>query len=97
MYKLEYLPIFYRDVVETIIFQKRYLNQKKLAEFILELENKINSLHQMPNRFPFHHDFPKFRYLIVGKYLVFYVVKKKEKIVELRRLIDGRRNLMELL
>ena len=89
---IEYLPIAQQDLEEIFDYIKKD-NINATASLIDEIDEKISQLAQ----FPYLGTIPKderleklgYRMLIVRKYLVFYVVK--ESVIEIRRILHGRR------
>lgn len=93
-FHIEHLPIAEKDIVD--IFE--YIltdNPIAASNFINEIDSTISNLEE----YPFMGVVPKesrlkyldYRILIVGNYLVFYVVRESEGLVEIRRVIHGRR------
>ncbi|TFG20950.1 MAG: type II toxin-antitoxin system RelE/ParE family toxin [Promethearchaeota archaeon] len=89
---IEYLPIAQQDLEEIFIYIKKD-NIDAAANLIDEIDQKISQLTQ----FPYLGTIPKddrleklgYRLLIIKQYLVFYVVK--ESVIEIRRILHGRR------
>lgn len=93
-FHIEYLPIAEKDLVD--IFE--YIlsdNPSAATNFLNQVDETISKLED----FPFMGVMPKdtrlkylgYRVLIVESYLVFYVVLETEDIVEIRRMIHGKR------
>ena len=91
-YIIEYLPIAEKDLTEIIEYVELDSPQSAL-NLLDEIDNMISKLEE----FPYIGKMPKdarlqylnYRILIVSSYLVFYVVK--DNIVEIRRIIHGKR------
>lgn len=91
-YKIEYLPSSAKDLTEIVDYIKIDSPQSAL-NFLDKIDESISRLEQ----FPFIGVIPKdirlqslgYRMLIIDNYLVFYVVF--EEIVEIRRIISGKR------
>ena len=66
----------------------------KQAEKIME---KIDSLETMPERYKIYEEEPwklkKLRYFSVGNYLIFYLVNERENIINIVRIIYGKRDI----
>lgn len=91
-YMLEYLPIAEKDLTEIIEYV-----QLDSPQSALNLLDEIDSTILKLEDFPYIGKIPKdarlqylnYRILIVSSYLVFYVVK--DNIVEIRRILHGKR------
>jgi toxin ParE1/3/4 len=91
-YTLEYLPIAEKDLTEIIEYVQLDSPQSAL-NLLDEIDSTISKLED----FPYMGKIPKdarlqylnYRILIVSSYLVFYVVK--DNIVEIRRILHGKR------
>ena len=91
-YMLEYLPIAEKDLTEIIEYVQLDSPQSAL-NLLDEIDSTISKLED----FPYIGKIPKdarlqylnYRILIVSSYLVFYVVK--DNIVEIRRILHGKR------
>lgn len=91
-YSIEYLPVAERDLTEIIEYV-----QLDSPESALNLLDEIDSTILKLEDFPFIGKIPKdsrlqllnYIILIVSSYLVFYIVK--DDIVEIRRILHGKR------
>lgn len=96
--KIKYLPVAQRDLIEII----EYIKIDSPGSAIKLLDRLDKSLVKLED-FPFMGQAPKdnrlrglnYRILVVDSYLVFYVVKGN--IVEIRRIIHGKRKYSFLL
>ena len=95
MYELQYLPLFYDDLLATVKYLSEVLHNPKAANKLIDdVENAI--LDRLPNAEafePFHslkeRRYPYYR-IYVNNYIVYYVVIE-HRIMEVRRLLyDGR-------
>jgi len=93
-FRIEYLPIAEKDLTEIL----EYIlvdNPTAAQNLIDEIDKSISKL----SHFPYMGSIPKdsrlillnYRMLIVSNYLVFYVVLDEEKVVEIRRILHGKR------
>lgn len=97
MYKVEYLPAAYNDMIEIIRYVSSDLGNSAAANKLgVEFVTAIDSLQDFPYRYsvyfplkPLKHEY---RRLPVGNYIVFYWVDEAEKLVVVARVIYGRRN-----
>ncbi|MBI4682920.1 MAG: type II toxin-antitoxin system RelE/ParE family toxin [Nitrospirae bacterium] len=97
-YKIKYLPVAQRDLVEIIEYIKTdsplsaYKFFDRFDKSVVKLEDfpfmgqipKDNRLHRL-----------KYRIFVIDSYLIFYVVK--DAIVEIRRILHGKRRYSFLL
>lgn len=101
-YRLRYLNLAQSDLLDIVryIGGQRYAPQAA-AKLVDKLDEAISRLEQFP--FSGHRYANKYRLedehrvLVVDNYLVFYVVYDSDAIVEIRRIIYGKRNYEELL
>lgn len=97
-YKVNYLPISVKDLEELIEYIK--IDSPSAA---LNMLNKIDESISKLKDLPEIGIIPKderlrrlgYRILVIGNYLVFYVIK--ENIIEVRRILHGKRNYKFLL
>jgi plasmid stabilization system protein ParE len=59
------------------------------------LKKKTNRLKTHPYSCPVYEDVPDYRKLVVGDYLVFYIVNEDAKIVEIHRIFHGSRDIRQ--
>ena len=95
MYKLVYLPLAEDDVLNAVDDLARKLENPRAAEALLEeLDRTAEQLKQFPYAAaPYHTDRPmrdELRMVPVRGYVLYYTVKGD--VVEIRRLIHGRRD-----
>jgi len=93
-YKIKYLPetIADRDAIKDYLSQYYVSTVKK---FFKLLKEKTALLTRFPYSCPAYEDDPDYRVLIVGDYLVFYMVNEDEKIVEIHRIFHGSRDIKQ--
>ena len=92
MYKIEYFPHSREDLQDI----ENYLDtiDPRLTNKIFEaIKTRIQGLVIMPLRYPKYLYRPEYRMLGVHNYMVFYVVVEETKIVEIRRILHGARNI----
>ena len=88
MFQLIYLP----ETVSDRAIIKAYLSQFYVGtskRFFALLKKKIARLKEFPYSCPVFEDDPDYRKLVVGDYLVFYMVKEKKRTVEIHRIFHG--------
>lgn len=65
------------------------------TRFFSLLKKRIAQLKTFPYSCPEYEDDPDYRKLIVGDYLVFYMVNEKAKFVEIHRFFHGSRDISQ--
>ena len=101
MYELQYLPLFYDDLLAPVKSLSEVLHNPKAANKLIDdVENAI--LNRLPNAEafePFHslkeRRYPYYR-IYVNNYIVYYVVIE-HRIMEVRRLLYVGRNRDQIL
>lgn len=101
MYELQYLPLFYDDLLATVKYLSEVLHNPKAANKLIDdVENAI--LDRLPNAEafePFHslkeRRYPYYR-IYVNNYIVYYVVIE-HRIMEVRRILYVGRNRDQIL
>ena len=102
MYKLEYLPLAQRDMVDIVVYITSELKNPKAAFKLSDLfVSKADGLMEFPYRHgiyltlkPLKHEY---RRIVVKNYNLFYWVEEKKQKVVVARVIYGKRNFEELL
>lgn len=102
MYKVEYLPAAYNDMIEIIRYISFELGNSVAANKLgVEFVTAIDSLQDFPYRhsvyFPLKPLKHEYRRLPVGNYIVFYWVDEAEKLIVVARVIYGKRNHTQVL
>jgi len=93
-FRIEYLPIAEKDLTEILEYIQ-IDNPTAAPNLLGEIDKAISKL----SYFPYIGSIPKdqrlillnYRMLIVANYLVFYVVLEEEEVVEIRRVLHGKR------
>jgi len=96
MYKIKYVEKVKQNISEI----EKNLDKidKKLTDKILKaLNERIQSLQEMPLRYPKYPHKPQFRWTAVHKHIIFYKVCDDRKIVEIHRIIHGARDVKNLM
>lgn len=97
-YTLRYLPAAESDLVEIFDFIAQDSPNRALS-YLEKLDKRVGLLEQHPllGRVPRHPKLRAFGYrvLIVGSYLVFYVIRGRT--IEIHRVVHGSRNLDQLI
>lgn len=93
-FRIEYLPIAEKDLTEILEYIKTD-NPTAALNLLDEIDKAISKLSYFPYMGNIPKDqrliFLKYRMLVVENYLVFYVVLDEEEVVEIRRILHGKR------
>jgi len=95
-YRLRYLHETVSDRNEIKAYLTNYY-ESTVKNFFALLKEKITRLSEFPYSCPIYEDDPDYRKLVVGDYLVFYMVNEKDKTVEIHRIFHGSRDIASLL
>jgi len=95
-YRIRYLPETASDRNEIKAYLAKYYESTAKFFFAL-LKEKITRLMEFPYSCPIYEDDPDYRKLVVGNYLVFYMVNEEEKTVEIHRIFHDSRDIAPLL
>lgn len=97
-YEVRIFPSAQQDLLDVIDYLNT-LSKEVALNYYDRLTSEISSLRMMPERCPRPRDLALaakgYRYLVVGNYLVFYVVSGN--IVQIRRILYARRDYKQLL
>ena len=97
-YEVRIFPAAQQDLLDVIDYLNT-LSQDTALKYYDRLTSEIASLSTMPERCPRPRDLALaakgYRYLVVGNYLVFYVVSGN--VVQIRRILYARRDYKQLL
>ena len=97
-YEVRIFPSAQQDLLVVIDYLNT-LSKEAALNYYDRLTSEISSLRIMPERYPRPRDLALaakgYRYLVVGNYLVFYVVSGN--IVQIRRILYARRDYKQLL
>ena len=97
-FKIKYSERSSNDISDIIDYISDELSNPKAAEkFFVGVSEKIEMLRENPYLFPLYHDkklsAEGYRFAIVGNYLMFYVINDVNSIVNIVRIVFGRRNI----
>jgi len=87
-YRIEYISTFYEDILAVNEFLVAY--PRKAVRVFAKADKAISILETMPELYPIYNDVPAYRAIVIEDYMVFYKVKKQDRLVEIHRLIYGR-------
>ena len=91
-YRIRYLPDTVADRREIRAYLSQYY-ASTVAAFFHALKEKTERLKEFPYACPVYEDDPDYRMLVVGDYLVFYMVNEDKKTVEIHRMFHGSRDI----
>ena len=91
-YRIRFLPETVTDRKEIKIYLSQYY-ESTVTEFFRLLKEKIARLREFPYACAAYDDDPDYRKLVVGDYLVFYMVNEEQKTVEIHRIFHGSRDI----
>ena len=84
-YRIKYLPETITDREEIRDYLSQYY-ESTVKRFFSLLKTRIVRLKKHPYSCPVYEDDPDYRRLVVGEYLVFYMINEDEKSVEIHRI-----------
>jgi len=87
-YRIQYLPETVTDREEIRAYLSLYYKSTAKKFFSL-LKERIAQLKEIPYSCPVYEDDPDYRRMVVGDYLVFYMVNEEKKTVEIHRIFHG--------
>jgi len=87
-YQIKYLPETAIDRAEIKAYLDKYY-ESTVRNFFVLLKERIGQLKEFPYSCPTYEDDPDYRKLVVGDYLVFYMVNEADRIVEIHRIFHG--------
>ena len=87
-YRIKYLPDTVADRAEILAYLSQYY-ESTVRNFFTALKEKTARLKDFPYSCPAYEDDPDYRRLVVGDYLVFYMVNEDDKTVEIHRIFHG--------
>lgn len=102
MYKLEYLPVAQRDMVEIVRYISGELQNPVAAERLaMELVNAAESVLTFPYALPAYQPIRslkrEYRKILVQNFFVFYWVDEERKLVTVARVVYAKRDISRLL
>lgn len=102
MYKLEYLPVAQRDMVEIVRYISEELQNPAAADRLAtELVNAVESVLTFPYALPAYQPIRslkrEYRKILVQNFLMFYWVDEEKKLVTVARVVYAKRDISRLL
>ncbi|MDW7657623.1 MAG: type II toxin-antitoxin system RelE/ParE family toxin [Bacillota bacterium] len=95
-YKIRYLPVSRRNLDDILEYLSGFYPGTP-SRFVAELRRCIDNLRTQPLMYAIYADVPIYRHIPVGDYIVFYVVNKSKKTVEIHRILHGKQNIQKVL
>ena len=90
-YRIEYISTFQADLLSVADFLAEY--PSKASRIFAKLDKTLGHLSEMPEMYPIYQAAPNFHFIVVEDFLVFYKVKNQDRIVEIHRLLYGRKDI----
>ena len=102
VYKLEYLPVAQRDMVEIVRYISGELQNPAAADRLaMELVNAAESILTFPYALPAYQPIRplkcEYRKILVQNFLMFYWVDEEKKLVTVARVVYAKRDVAKLL
>ena len=94
IYQIKYLSDAAADRDDIKIYLSQYY-ESTVNKFFTLLKEKTARLKRYPYSCPVYEDDPDYRRLVVGDYLVFYMVDELSKTVEIHRIFHGSRDIRQ--
>lgn len=102
MYKLEYLPVAQRDMVEIARYisgelQNPVAAERLAMEFVNAAESVLTFPYSLPAYQPIRSLKREYRKILVQNFFVFYWVDEEKKLVTVARVVYAKRDVARLL
>ena len=102
MYKLEYLPVARKDMLEIVRYIGRELqNPDAASRLAVELVNAAEGILEFPYATPAYHPIRplkrEYRKILVRNFLMFYWIDEEKKLVTIARVVYAKQDYNRLL
>ena len=102
MYKLNYLPVAQKDMIEIVQYISRELHNPEASDCLAEeFVAEANSVLSVPYSRPLYHSIRplkhEYRKLLVQNYMMLYWVDEENKLVTVARVVYAKRDYGRLL
>lgn len=102
MYKLEYLPVARKDMLEIVRYISQELQKPDIADHLaVELVNAAERVRTFPYATPVYQPLRplkhEYRKILVQNFLIFYWIDEEKKLVTVARVVHGKREYGRLL
>jgi len=95
-YEMQITETFDEELCEIELYLAEQSDQAAL--YVKKtIHKRLQPLKSTPYMYPIYPERPEFRMLVIFRYLIFYKVHEKKKIVEVRHIIHGMREVIKLL
>lgn len=95
-YRIRYLPVSRQNLDDIIKYLARFYPGTP-SKFVADLRRCIDNLRTQPQMYSVYADFPVYRHIPIGDYIVFYVVNESSRTVEIHRILHGKQNVQGIL
>jgi toxin ParE1/3/4 len=95
-YRIRYLPVSRQNLDDILKYLSGFYPGTP-SRFVTELRRCIDNLRTQPLMYSVYADFPVYRHIPVGDYIVFFVVNESNKTVEIHRILHGKQNVQRIL
>jgi toxin ParE1/3/4 len=95
-YRIRYLPVSRQNLDDILKYLSDFYPGTSLR-FVTDLRQCIDILRTQPLIYSVYADFPVYRHIPVGDYIVFYIVNESNKTVEIHRILHGKQNVQSIL
>jgi len=94
-FRIKYMRQALIDLEDIRAILSRYYKGTKKRFFRL-LKDKTSNISEHPHMCPVYEYDPDYRRMVVGDYLVFYIVDEERKMVEIHRILHGSQNISKV-
>ena len=94
--RIKYLPRAAENRAQIKVYLSQFYPGTAKRFFAL-LKKKTSMIKEFPYSCPVYEHNTNYRVLIIGDYLMFYVVKESDNVIEVHRILHGSRDLTNLL
>ncbi|EMS71418.1 type II toxin-antitoxin system RelE/ParE family toxin [Ruminiclostridium cellobioparum] len=95
-YRIRYLPVSRQNLDDILKYFSGFY-PGTLLRFVMDQRQCIDNLRTQPLMYSVYADFPVYRHIPVGDYIVFYVVNESNRTVEIHRILNGKQNVQSIL
>ena len=95
-FKVEFLPGADRNLITIDEYLSKFYPSTPV-KFFSELDKKLQLLREQPYMCPKYLHNDKYRRLIVGDYLLFYIVNDEEQEIVIHRILHGSQDITKLI
>lgn len=97
VYKIRYLPTAIKDYKEIRKYLLGY-SKNTVAKFVTILNSKLDLIMENPLLYPKYTTSRPFRKMVINSdYLLFYLINKEDKIIDIYRILSSAKNVKNVL